>query len=47
MESLGERGRENALRLLKRYNEEDTVNLVPIAEHVYETLKDRMLDGIN
>jgi uncharacterized protein YprB with RNaseH-like and TPR domain len=37
-------GRLNALKLLKRYNEEDTVNLRPIAEHVYETLKSRIVD---
>jgi uncharacterized protein YprB with RNaseH-like and TPR domain len=37
-------GRENALRMLKRYNEEDTVNLEPIAEHVYTTLQERTLD---
>ncbi len=36
--------RENALRLLKRYNEEDTANLLPIAEHVYSTLKESTLD---
>lgn len=39
------KGRENALKLLKRYNEEDTRNLEPLAEHVYETLKSRMLVG--
>jgi uncharacterized protein YprB with RNaseH-like and TPR domain len=32
-------GSKNALKLLKRYNEEDTVNLRPIAEKVYGTLK--------
>lgn len=36
-------GSKNALKLLKRYNEEDTVNLEPIAEHVYRTLKDRIV----
>ncbi len=35
----------NALRLLKRYNIEDTENLEPLAEHVYETLKRRTFDG--
>jgi len=39
------RGRENALKLLKKYNQEDTENLVPLAEQVYETLKCRLLDG--
>ncbi|MBI0584217.1 MAG: ribonuclease H-like domain-containing protein [Methanomassiliicoccus sp.] len=38
-------GSKNALKLLKRYNEEDTVNLLPIAEHVYETLKNRIVNG--
>jgi uncharacterized protein YprB with RNaseH-like and TPR domain len=37
-------GRSNALKLLKRYNEEDTVNLRPIAEHTYEILKNRIVD---
>ena len=36
-------GRPNALKLLKRYNEEDTVNLRPIAEHTYEMLKSRIV----
>jgi len=30
--------------MLKRYNEEDTVNLEPIAERVYTTLQERTLD---
>jgi uncharacterized protein len=38
-------GKENALRLLRRYNEEDTKNLQPLAEHVYETLKNRLVNG--
>ncbi len=37
-------GKENALRMLKRYNEEDTLNLEPIAEHVYATLQERTMD---
>lgn len=37
-------GRESALRLLKKYNEQDTVNLVPIAEHVYTALCRKTLD---
>ncbi|NLK25128.1 MAG: exonuclease [Euryarchaeota archaeon] len=36
-------GRKNALKLLKQYNQEDTENLVPIAEQVYEGLKRRLL----
>jgi uncharacterized protein YprB with RNaseH-like and TPR domain len=36
-------GSKNALKLLKQYNEEDTVNLEPIAEHVYRTLSDRII----
>lgn len=36
-------GRPNALKLLKKYNEEDTKNLDPLAEHVYETLKSRLV----
>ena len=38
-------GSKNALKLLKRYNEEDTVNLEPIAEHVYRTLRDRIVSS--
>ena len=37
-------GRGNALRLLKRYNEADTVNLLPLAEHAYSTLLCETLD---
>ena len=33
------KGKENALHLLKRYNEEDTKNLQPIADLAYERLK--------
>ena len=40
-------GNGNALKLLKKYNEEDTVNLSPLAEHVYETLKNRIVHGSN
>ncbi|MDW5562538.1 MAG: ribonuclease H-like domain-containing protein [Methanomassiliicoccus sp.] len=36
-------GSKNALKLLKRYNEEDTVNLLPIADRVYGMLKDRIV----
>ncbi len=35
-------GSKNALKLLKRYNEEDTVNLRPIADHVYGVLRGRI-----
>jgi uncharacterized protein YprB with RNaseH-like and TPR domain len=35
-------GSKNALKLLKRYNEEDTVNLHPIADQVYDTLRGRI-----
>lgn len=37
-------GSKNALKLLKRYNQEDTENLVPIAQRIYEELKLRTLD---
>ena len=36
-------GSKNALKLLKRYNEEDTVNLRPIAERVYGELSARIV----
>ncbi len=38
-------GRENALNLLKRYNEDDTKNLEPIAERVYAILKSGLVHG--
>ena len=38
-------GSKNALKLLKKYNEEDTVNLAPLADYVYETLKNRIVHG--
>ena len=43
------RGNLNALNLLKRYNEEDTRNLVPIAERISKMLKSKTLgmDGID
>jgi len=37
------RGNPNALNLLKRYNEEDTRNLAPIAEKINDMLKSRTL----
>ena len=37
------RGNLNALNLLKRYNEEDTRNLVPIAERISKMLKSKTL----
>lgn len=37
------KGNHNALRLLKEYNEADTRNMVPIAEHAYSWLKERSL----
>jgi hypothetical protein len=37
------KGKENALKLLKQYNEEDTRNLVPIAELTYYDLVTRTL----
>lgn len=37
------KGKENALRLLKQYNREDTKNLVPIAEMAYYDLVTRTL----
>jgi len=39
------KGNENALKLLKRYNLEDTKNLVPIAGMVYRQLRERALDA--
>lgn len=38
-------GSKNALKLLKRYNEEDTVNLEPIADRVYGTLRDGIISS--
>jgi len=37
------KGSENALNLLRRYNQEDTRNLVPIAETVYRLLTEKVL----
>lgn len=37
------KGSENALKLLRRYNQEDTRNLEPLAEVVYRRLTDKML----
>jgi uncharacterized protein YprB with RNaseH-like and TPR domain len=37
------RGNMNALNLLKRYNEEDTRNLAPIADRINQMLKRRTL----
>lgn len=39
------KGSENALKLLRRYNQEDTKNLEQLAETVYERLEDRALMG--
>jgi hypothetical protein len=39
------KGNENALRLLRRYNQEDTRNLEPLAGTVYARLADRLLRG--
>ncbi len=36
----------NALKMLKRYNTEDTENLRPIAEYVYDTLRSNLLKDI-
>jgi uncharacterized protein YprB with RNaseH-like and TPR domain len=36
------KGNQNALNLLRRYNEEDTRNLEPLAKHTYERLKSRL-----
>jgi uncharacterized protein YprB with RNaseH-like and TPR domain len=36
------KGNENALQLLRRYNEEDTRNLEPLAKHAYERLREMM-----
>jgi uncharacterized protein YprB with RNaseH-like and TPR domain len=38
------RRRKNALNLLLKYNEEDTKNMVPLADHVYETLSGRLVN---
>ncbi|MBN1109968.1 MAG: ribonuclease H-like domain-containing protein [Methanomassiliicoccales archaeon] len=39
------KGNENALRLLRRYNQEDARNLEPLAGTVYARLADRLLQG--
>lgn len=39
------KGNENALKLLRRYNQEDTRNLEPLAEVVYGKLEKRALTG--
>jgi len=39
------KGSENALNLLRRYNQEDTRNLEPLAEVVYRRLEERSLAG--
>ena len=39
------RGKENALKLLRRYNEEDTRNLEPLARYAYHGLKERLERG--
>lgn len=39
------KGSENALKLLRRYNQEDTRNLEPLAETVYQRLEERSLKG--
>ncbi len=39
------KGNENALKLLRRYNQEDTRNLEPLAEVVYGRLEERALVG--
>lgn len=39
------KGNENALKLLRRYNQEDTRNLEPLAEVVYGKLEERALVG--
>ncbi|OPX57823.1 MAG: hypothetical protein A4E30_01623 [Methanomassiliicoccales archaeon PtaB.Bin215] len=39
------KGNENALKLLRRYNQEDTQNLEPLAEVVYKRLEERTLVG--
>ncbi len=40
------KGRPNALKLLKRYNTEDTENLKPLADHAYRTLSGRLLGDL-
>lgn len=40
------RGNGNALRLLRRYNEEDTRNLEPLARYAYDELRSRLVGGI-
>ena len=37
------KGNENALKLLRRYNQEDTRNLEPLAEVVYGRLEEGLL----
>jgi hypothetical protein len=39
------KGNENALKLLRRYNQEDTKNLEQLAETVYGRLEERSLTG--
>jgi uncharacterized protein len=39
------KGNENALNLLRRYNQEDTRNLEPLADTVYARLADKLLRG--
>lgn len=38
------KGRENALKLLTRYNAEDTENLKPLARHVYDCMRQKVVD---
>lgn len=37
-----EKGKENALNLLIRYNLEDTRNLIPLADHAYQVMSERL-----
>ncbi len=39
------KGRENALKLLTRYNAEDTENLKPLARYVYDSMKEQAIEG--
>ena len=41
------KGNQNALNLLTRYNAEDVKNLEPLAELVYDIMKEKMLRDIN
>ena len=36
-------GNKKALRLLRRYNREDVMNLIPLAGYIYEALKEKTL----